>query len=145
MKFKYIVPVLFLALFVVTCQQSKVATTTSSARTLSVYEAGGYHNSVEMTVGWIPYTQDNLVKEGDNLYRFVKGDTTTGKKLPAILLKYPATQDSIWLDMTMSNEDLGNLIKHTLMTEVVIKRPFAEFYDEAQCSKCHPSHVEIDE
>ena len=72
-------------------------------------------------------------------------DTDTGRtsSIPVIMITYPASKDSIWIDINIKNELLAKLVKHSLMTQVPINVPFGDYLADAKCSKCHPSNVKV--
>ena len=135
---------LLAALLMVTCNQTKDLAPTRIMRV----NAGGvaaYHPPVSIQVGWFPYEEDKLVRTGKNDWKVVKNtEGSNGGVIPQILIAYPNSTDSIWLDMNIDDALLGKLIKHTVMTQVPIERPFADYFELAKCSKCHPSHIKID-
>lgn len=129
----------------VTCNKSMQLVPTRT-RNLRPAEVTNYHEAIRLRVGWVPYSDAELNKTGKNEWVIVRNEGTdkTGF-VPLILLDYPdATTDSIWLDMDIDNELLGKLIKHSLITQEPIQRPFAEFFEVAKCSKCHPADIAID-
>ncbi len=65
-------------------------------------------------------------------------------RYPMIMITYPEGNDTVWVQMSTKNDLLGKLIKHSLMTQVPIKRPYEEYFEQAQCSSCHPSDVKVD-
>ncbi len=68
---------------------------------------------------------------------------STDGQMPVLVLTYPDSGQSIILDLHMDDALLGNLLKHSLMTEVPIRRPFSDYLQEANCAKCHPADVRI--
>ena len=105
-----------------------------------------YHQPVQMEVAWVPYTEHRLEWTKKNEWRVVKDpavDTTS--TLPMILLSYPGGTDSIWLDMNMDDATFGRLLKHTMMTQIPISRPFTEYIEIAKCENCHPENVKLPE
>lgn len=103
-----------------------------------------YHDPVQLQIAWVPYTQHSLELTSKNEWKVVKdASRDTSSALPMILLTYPAGEDTLWLDMNTDNELLGRLLKHTLMTQEPISRPFTNYIEIAKCSNCHPEHIEI--
>lgn len=144
MKMKLIIALALLGMLVVTCNQTKDL---APRRILQINpaEVTAYHPPVSMQIGWFPYHEDKLVRTGKDEWKVVKNEEEGNSgAIPQILIHYPHTTDSIWLDMNIDNALLGKLIKHTLMTQVPIERPFAEYFEVATCSRCHPSHIKID-
>jgi hypothetical protein len=54
------------------------------------------------------------------------------------------SKDTIWIDMNTDTELLGRLVKHSLMTQEPIQRPYTNFFEVASCEKCHPAHVKVE-
>jgi hypothetical protein len=113
-------------------------------RQVSPDEVKNYHQNIEMTIAWYPYENGVFERNKDNEWVVVKNETGKEGIIPVILIKYPETGDSIWLDMNTASEDLGMLLKHSLMTQEPISRPFTNFLEVATCTKCHPNDVEVD-
>lgn len=113
-------------------------------RQLAPGDINSYHAPVKMEVAWVPYTEYSLEWTRKNEWRVVKNaETDTSSTLPMMLLTYPGESDTIWLGMNTDNETLGRLLKHTLMTQKPITRPFTEYVQIAKCSECHPKNIEI--
>ncbi len=115
----------------------------TKARQLKPEEVRGYHNAVEMKIAWFPYKDLELKKTKENNWVMVNSDSGRTSTVPVIMITYPNSGDSIWIDMNIKNEILGKLVKHTLMTQVPIYEPYGEYFAEAKCSKCHPSNIEV--
>ena len=127
----------------VTCKsQQQLAPT--SARQVKPSEVVGYHDPINITIAWYPYDDHKLQRVGLDEWKIVEDPGGDGGAIPVILIRYPDGQDSIWLDMNTSSEVLGKLLKHSLMTQEPITRPFGTYLEEASCTKCHPSDVEVD-
>ena len=137
---------LLIAFIVFNCGETKeLAATTMNGRTMQPSEISSFHPEISITIGWVPYQDQKLVRTGKNEWKMAKRQS--GDKegaAPVILVSYPRTRDSILLDMDIANELLGKLIKHSAMTQEPIKRPFTTFFEEAQCKKCHPAHINLD-
>ena len=119
--------------------------TTSTSRIMHPSEIASFHPEIKITIGWVPYQDQKLVRTGKNEWKMVKRQSDDAEgSAPVILVSYPRTRDSILLDMDITNELLGKLIKHSAMTQEPIKRPFSTFFEEAQCKKCHPAHIKLD-
>ena len=142
MKLRYFLFALSVVVFVATCK-STLDLVPTKARRVSPKEVTSYHSPANMKVGWLPYKDLELKRTGKNNWVVVKSDSTKQGAVPVILVTYPETNDSIWLDMNTDNELLGRLMKHTLMTQMPITEPFGDYLVSASCSKCHPSDVEI--
>jgi len=128
---------------VVTCQTQKVLVPTAS-RQIDASQVAGYHDEVSMTIAWLPYQDQKLVQSSANSWKVVKSDSGKTGKIPVILIRYPDSGDTIWLDMNTKNEVLGKLIKHTLMTQEPITHPLENYLQTNSCTKCHPKDVEVD-
>ncbi|MCB0558530.1 MAG: hypothetical protein H6573_15025 [Lewinellaceae bacterium] len=137
---------LLIAFVVVNCGETKELTsTTMNGRTMQPSEITSFHPEISITIGWVPYQDQKLVRTAKNEWKMVKrqSDDKVGSA-PVILVSYPRSRDTILLDMDITNELLGKLIKHSAMTQEPIKRPFTTFFEEAQCKKCHPAHIKLD-
>lgn len=143
MKFLKFFTVLLLALLAITCSTSKQYLEPSRARQLKPSEVRGYHNSVEMKIAWFPYKELELKKTRENNWVMVESDTGRTSAIPVIMITYPISEDSIWIDMNIKNELLGKLVKHTLMTQEPIFEPYSDYFANAKCSKCHPSNIKV--
>ena len=130
------------SLLVATCSSNKEITP-PSARQISPKEVKGYHAPVEMKVAWFPYKNLQLKQTKANNWVIVKSDSTRQGAIPVIMVSYPETGDSIWIEMDTKNELLGKLIKHTLMTQQPISEPFGEYFETAKCTNCHPADVPV--
>lgn len=125
-------------------QEQPVVDKVPTIRQVSPEDVRNYHDKIEMTIAWYPYENGVFKRNKDNEWVVVKEESGKKGTIPVILIKYPATGDSIWLDMNTASEDLGMLLKHSLMTQEPIRRPFAEYLEVASCTKCHPADVEVD-
>ena len=142
MKLRHLTLLFFIALLAVTCKQMGEITPTS-IRQLKPSEVSSFHQPVMLQVGWFPYEQHSFEKTGKGEWRIVKNkDTDRSGMVPHVLISYPGTTDSLWVSMNTDNELLGKLIKHTLMTQEPIARPYSDFFEEAKCSKCHPPEID---
>ncbi len=144
MKIKFVSFCLFLAFMLLTCTQTKELVPTQ-VRNLNPSNVSSYHQPINMTIAWVPYSQESkLVKTKKGEWKIVKdAESNKSGNVPVILLTYPNSNDTIWIDMNTDTELLGKLVKHTLMTQEPIKRPFVEYFEEASCQKCHPSDVKV--
>ena len=133
---------LSVVIFTVTCSTTNYLEP-SRARQLKPAEVRGYHNPAEMKIAWFPYKDIELKKTRDNNWVMVQSDSTKEGALPVIMITYPVTGDSIWIDMNIKSELLGKLVKHTLMTQMPIKQPYGEYLEAASCTHCHPSNVKV--
>lgn len=109
-------------------------------------EVSAFHRPVSVQIGWFPYREHQLVRTSRDEWQVVKNEDGSAKTgaVPQILIRYPHSNDSLWVDMNIDNALLGKLIKHTIMTEAPIKRPFNEYMEVASCKGCHPSDIKID-
>lgn len=142
MKFLQLLLFFASAIILITCTTTKYMEPTK-ARQLKPEEVRGYHNAVEMKIAWFPYKDLELKKTKENNWVMVNSDSGRTSTVPVIMITYPNSGDSIWIDMNIKNEILGKLVKHTLMTQVPIYEPYGEYFAEAKCSKCHPSNIEV--
>ena len=134
---------LLIAIFVITCTTTQNYMEPTRARQLKPSEVRGYHNPIEMKIAWFPYKELELKKTKENNWVMIESDTGRTSALPVIMITYPDSNDSIWIDMNIKNALLGKLIKHTMMTQVPITEPYSEYFANAKCSKCHPSNVKV--
>lgn len=112
-------------------------------RSIPSMQATHHHRPITMQVGWIPYSEwtssDSLAAS--------RGEVTTDSirfsEMPAIFVTYPDSADSFWLDPSIDDALLGRLIKHTLMTQQPITRPFDEYLLRATCQPCHPDRIPL--
>ena len=105
-------------------------------------DAAYYHRALEMHVGWLPYSEEEVVATGNSKWAASK---ETGKKglVPVIIVSYPDTTYSLSLKMDIDNALLGKLVKHSLMTQKAITWPLEEYLAEADCAQCHPAHIKL--
>lgn len=114
-------------------------------RMMQPSEMKSFHPEISITVGWMPYQDQQLIRTGRNEWKIIKhqeGDREGS--VPVILVSYPGSRDSVLLDMNIENELLGKLIKHSAMTQMPIERPFNTYFEEARCQNCHPENVKVD-
>ncbi len=145
MKIKLLLAVAALAFVFVTCHQYTEITASPSVRHLKPSEVAAYHQAINLTIAWVPYEDSQtLVMTKKDEWKVVRNDGPykTGN-IPVILVTYPGSTDTIWIDMNTDNALLGKLIKHSLMTQEPIRRPFVQFFEEASCQKCHPADVKV--
>ncbi|MEQ8357957.1 MAG: hypothetical protein RH860_00620 [Cytophagales bacterium] len=128
----------------VMCKSQKDIHTESSIRQIRPADVRGFHNPIEMTIAWYPYENKKLTMTSKHEWKIEDDENGRQGNVPVILIRYPLSGDSIWLDMNTKSEDLGMLIKHTLMTQIPIKRPFTNYLEAASCTGCHPEDVEVD-
>ena len=129
-----------LVILTVTCRPSQELVPVK-ARQIRPSEVNSYHSPAVMKIAWYPYKDLELKKSGKDNWVVVKSDSTRQGAIPVILITYPDSGDSIWLEMNTDNELLGRLMKHTLMTQIPITEPIGEYLETAKCSKCHPGDV----
>ena len=142
MKYVSILSLLFLAIVTIKCAAPKeVAPPT--AKQLSPSEISAYHKPIQMQIAWMPYKSLELKQTKKNNWVMVESDHPKESALPIIMVTYPATNDTVWVQMNTKNDLLGKLIKHSLMTQQPIKKPYKEYFEVAQCGSCHPSDVKV--
>ena len=104
------------------------------------------HREITMRVEWRPYEEGTITRTGRDEWTIAGGDSgRTASRVPVIVVSYPDSGYVIPLDVGISDALLGTLIKHTLMTEVPIQRPYMEYLATADCAKCHPPHIKLKE
>ena len=107
-------------------------------------EIAAFHKEVSVNIGWIPYADQKLVQTGKNEWKIVQSDDGGNiGSIPVIVVTYPDSKDTLLLDMDIENELLGRLIKHSVMVQQKIHRPFTTFFEETKCERCHPQHIEL--
>lgn len=133
------------------CASSRMNNTNNTdvnvrARKLKESEPLGFHKAIELTIGWYPYEEGKAIKL-DSEHSAVSFDDSsrTGGIVPVIYVSYPDSGQSLTLEMGIDNALLGKLLKHSLMTEIPIRRPFTDFLKEADCAQCHPPEIELHE
>ena len=145
MKIKLVFTIALSAFILVTCHQFKELEAPTRVRNLKPAEVSAYHQPIKMTIAWVPYSENQkLVKTKKDEWKVVKeeGQGKSGN-IPVILVTYPNSNDTIWIDMNTDTELLGKLVKHSLMTQEPIRRPYVQYFEEASCQKCHPSDVKV--
>ena len=135
---------IWLLLVFSTCKPQEKSADSIKIRQIKPEEVRSFHRSLEMTVAWYPYEDLGYEKTNKNEWKIVRYESSGKGVIPVILIRYPDSGDSIWLDMDIKSEDLGMLLKHSLMSQEEIKRPFTEFLELATCTKCHPEDVKVD-
>lgn len=142
MNYKLLSVFLFLALLLMTCKQLEEITPTR-VRSLDAREVSSYHTPMSLQIGWFPYQEHTFKQTGRNEWRVVKSKDTDKKgAVPMILVQSAGASDSLWIDMNIDNALLGKLVKHSIMTQEPIFRPFVDYFEVAKCSKCHPEGVD---
>ena len=114
-------------------------------RKFKEWKAARFHKEVELKIGWYPYEKGNSqnVSSEEWVVSFEDSNDTIDGYMPVIILRNAATNDSLSLGMDIDDALFGKLLKHTLMTQVPIKRPFKDYLKQADCSICHPSEIKI--
>jgi hypothetical protein len=111
-------------------------------KTVDTQHAEAVNQAVQLQVGWYPYSESELVQIGPNQYAVRKIASQSGKKQhPGIAVYYPSTGKTIWIDMDIDDATLGRLLKHSLMGDREIERPFRDFMQSSDCASCHPGAV----
>ncbi len=147
MQWRIIFILIIFSVVATQCAQQKGLTGNSEdrIRQLRPDDITSYHAPTRLEIGWVPYQEAKLVMTKKGEWKVVKNDETDKQSvMPMILLTYPEGTDSLWLDMDIDNALLGRLLKHTLMTQLPISRPFTEYFEIAKCSKCHPKDIHLD-
>lgn len=113
-------------------------------RTIDAEEPTRFHKPIRLEVAWYPYHAGQAATAGKHVWTIVREDSSgTMGVMPVILVSYPDSSEGVWLDLDTDDALLGRLLKHSLMTEIPLKRPFTEFLQEADCGKCHPAEIKI--
>jgi hypothetical protein len=134
--------ILGLGLILWGCSPERSPTRSERYRTFPEWEASHYHRPIEVRVGWYPYEESPLV---DDEAGALVVDTTqvTRGEMPVILVSYPDSVEEIWLDVDIDDALLGKLLKHSMMTQIPVRKPFEEYLEEATCISCHPGNVQV--
>ena len=108
MNWKAIAMFLFIAIVVMNCGKTRELTLENS-RTIDPGQVSSIHPNVSITVGWMPYQSNKLIQTGDYEWKIVKNDNDdTGGLSPIIMVTYPDAPDTLFLDMNIDNELLGD-------------------------------------
>jgi hypothetical protein len=142
MNYKLILAILALGVLALNCNAPKEVPT-PKLRTLSPAEVTSYHMPVNMQVAWVPYENLEVKMDKNNNWVIVESKDPKKSVIPVMLITYPATGDSVWVQMDTRSDLLGQLIKHTLMTQKPITEPFDAYLADAACSSCHPADVKV--
>ena len=137
-----IIYILIILIFIVfgCANKSKISDDYPKVRKFSEWKSIKYHKDIQMRIGWYPYQQQDIHKTKNSTWTINKDSTISAGASPVIILKYPDSTETLWLNMDIDNALLGKLIKHSLMTEIPVKKPFGDFLVEADCAKCHPTN-----
>lgn len=116
----------------------------SRVRNIKPQTAQAYHKPIKLQIGWYPYEESKLQRTGQNEYRIVSEDSLNKKgAMPVIIMSYGDSSRALWIDMDTDEALLGKLLKHSLMTEIPVKWPYQQYFEKADCAKCHPSSIEL--
>ncbi len=136
---------ILLFLLIISCSSERKALRDSPRiRVFEEWKGQNFHKPIELKIGWYRYKESDAFQDSSNLWAVTLKDS--GKvygSSPILMVSYPDSSDGIYFDMDVDDALLGKLIKHSLMTQLPIKRPFKEFFAEADCSSCHPSEVKV--
>ena len=131
-----------IAFLAIQCRQYRELEITRS-RQMKPQEITAFHKPLEVQIGWMPYKDQKLVMTKSNEWKIIKDeDAQAAKAVPIIIIKQGEEKDSIMIDMNIDNALLGRLIKHSIMTEEPIQRPFVEYFEVSKCGKCHPANID---
>ncbi len=144
MKYFSIISLFVLGLFVITCTTKQAVSVPPTARQVNPQEIKTYHNPVVMQIAWMPYSNLELKQTKADNWVIVESDSVKQGVIPVMRLFYPATEDTVWVQMNTKNDLLGKLIKHTLMTQQPISEPYSAYFENAKCESCHPAGVKVD-
>ncbi len=136
---------LLIAFIAVNCNRgTQNAILPDTIRMLDPGEISSFHPEISVSLGWVPYQEKEMVPSGKNEWLVLDAHSNEREgKVPVILISYPGSTDSIYLDMDIDNALLGRLIKHSAITQQHIQRPFTTFFEESKCQKCHPPEVKV--
>ncbi len=142
---KFIITFLMGMLIIVGCGSNvQLEKKEARMRKIDKWEGQNFHREIAMKVAWIPYNEGTMTETKDNQWSLSFPDSNAAEgMLPVMILSYPDSNHFVMIDLHMDNALLGNLIKHTLMTEAPIERPFMEYLKTSDCSKCHPPDIQL--
>lgn len=129
----------------VSCTSHKQIDKTPRVRQLERTDAVSFHNPVEIRVGWFNYDERKIKSVQDGVWVIEKDSSMQQSLMPVILVNYDDSSRTVWLNPDIDDALLGKLIKHSLMTQKPIERPFEKYFEEANCLTCHPSNIRIRE
>ena len=114
-------------------------------RKFKEWKAARFHEKVELKIGWYPYKKGSSEKVSSEEWAvsFKNSTDSVDGYMPVIILRNGNNNDSLSLGMDIDDEILGKLLKHTLMTQIPIRRPFKDYLTQADCSLCHPQEIII--
>jgi hypothetical protein len=138
-----IFPILILALLAGCASKKKIQDTEPRARRFNEWKATEFHEEIKLNIGWYPYQTGAPAREGDQQWKVVFEDSVITGSTPVIIIKYPDSTKAMTLSMDIDDALLGKLLKHSLMTEMPIERPFTEYLKTADCAQCHPAEIEL--
>ncbi len=137
---------LILFCFIISCAPSpKLDIEPVRIRQFKEWKAVRFHDKIELKIGWYPYEEGSSQQTSSEEWAvtFENSSGSVDGYMPVIILKQPNSQDSISFEMNIDDATLGKLLKHTLMTQIPIQRPFKDYLANADCSLCHPKEVRI--
>ena len=142
---KFYITILFILITFLYCSTPKnVLDDTPRVRSFAEWKADYFHHPIEVKIGWYPYKEEEILKTGKHQYSIQKNDSSEiAGKMPAMILTYLDSTESIYFGMDIDNELLGRLIKQSLMTQKPITEPLTAFLEDEDCSTCHPTDIEI--
>ena len=143
MQMKNVLLLASIITFAITCK-SALDLSTPKARQVKMSDVQGYHAPINLKVAWLPYRDMALKQTGENDWVIINDSTSKIGAIPMILVTYPESGDSVWIDMNTRSEELGKLIKHSLMTQQTIQEPYHNYLKVTKCGTCHPKDVVVD-
>ena len=134
--------------FVLSCSsQSRLQDTAPSVRKFdAIFEKGKaerFHQPLELKIGWYPYQKGETTSTAREVWTASFSDSSAKGWMPLILVRYPDSSRAQWFDLSVDDALLGKLLKHSLMTEMPIQRPYKDFLQQADCMKCHPANIKL--
>jgi hypothetical protein len=142
---KHAIIYLLLSLLIISCTaEKKFLRESPRIRVFEEWKGQNFHKPLELKIGWYKYKESGAIEDSSNLWAVAFKDS--GKvygSSPILMVSYPDSTDGIYFDMDVDDALLGKLIKHSLMTQLPIKRPFKEFFATADCASCHPSAIKV--
>ncbi len=137
---------IILVVIIIGCStSSKTNTQPVKIRKFKEWKAARFHEKVELKIGWYPYEKGSSeeVNSEEWAVSFKDSSGSIDGYMPVIILRNGNSNDSLSLGMDIDDEILGKLLKHTLMTQIPIQRPFKDYLAQADCSLCHPQEIII--
>ena len=137
---------IILAGIIIGCStSSKINIQPVKIRKFKEWKAARFHKEVELKIGWYPYEMGSgkNVSSEEWAVSFKDSSRSIDGYMPVIILHSPSSTYTLSLGMDIDDALFVKLLKHTLMTQIPIERPFKDYLQNADCSLCHPSEIKL--